>query len=85
MWALIIFTFWSMSQSSDAGSTLSIHGFSSKETCEKAGKQIIEDAGNVVKVRTLLKQALMIRFGALALVKMNLMQMMNPSGKVRTG
>ena len=52
MWALIIFTFWSMSQSSsDAGSTLSIHGFSSKETCEKAGKQIIEDAGNVVKFK----------------------------------
>lgn len=51
MWALIIFTFWSMSQSSDAGSTLSITGFSSKEPCEKAGKQIIEDSGNVVKFK----------------------------------
>ena len=51
MWALILFTFWCMPQSSDAGSTLSIHGFSSKETCEKAGKQIIEDAGNVVKFK----------------------------------
>lgn len=51
MWTLIIFTFWSMSQSSDAGSTLSITGFSSKASCEKAGKQIIEDSGNVVKFK----------------------------------
>lgn len=51
MWALILFTFWWMPQSSDAGSILSIPGFSSKDSCEKAGKQIIEDAGNVVKFK----------------------------------
>ena len=51
MWALILFTFWWMPYSSDAGSTLSIPGFSSKESCEKAGKQIIEDAENVVKFK----------------------------------
>lgn len=51
MWALILFTFWWMPQSSDACSTLSMPGFSSKESCEKAGKQIIEDSGNVVKFK----------------------------------
>lgn len=51
MWTLILFTFWSLTQSSDSGSSLAINGFSSKENCEKAGIQIIKDAGHESKFK----------------------------------
>ena len=45
MWALVIFAFWWMPQSSDAATSVTVPGFSSKRTCVQAGEQYVKDAG----------------------------------------
>ena len=54
MWTLVIFALWWMPQSSDAATSVSVPGFSSKSTCVQAGEQYIKDAG---KDLTLMKAA----------------------------
>jgi len=48
MWSLIILAFWYMPQSSDAATSVTIPGFSSKATCIRAGEQYIKDAGDEI-------------------------------------
>lgn len=48
MWALVIFAFWWMPQSSDAATSVTVPGFSSKLTCVQAGQQYIKDAGKEI-------------------------------------
>lgn len=45
MWTLVILAFWWMQQSSDAATSTTVPGFSSKATCIRAGEQFIRDAG----------------------------------------
>ena len=45
MWTLVILAFWWMPQSSDAATSVTVPGFSSKSTCVQAGEQYINDAG----------------------------------------
>lgn len=45
MWTLVILAFWWMPQSSDAATSVTVPGFSSKLTCVHAGEQYIKDAG----------------------------------------
>ena len=52
MWSLIIFAFWFMPQSSDAATSVTVPGFSSKTTCVQSGEQYIKDAGKVMKLTT---------------------------------
>lgn len=52
MWTLVILMFWWMPQSTDAGSTVSVPGFTSKEYCLSAGEQYIKDAGKNVRLST---------------------------------
>ena len=45
MWTLVILAYWWMPQSSDAATSVTVPGFSSKATCIRAGEQYIKDAG----------------------------------------
>ena len=51
MWSLIIFAFWFMPQSSDAATSVTVPGFSSKTTCVQAGEQYIKDAGREITLK----------------------------------
>jgi len=48
MWTLVILAFWWMPQSSDAATSVTVPGFSSKATCIRAGEQYIKDAGTEI-------------------------------------
>lgn len=48
MWTLVILAFWWMPQSSDAATSVTVPGFSSKATCIRAGEQYIKDAGTTI-------------------------------------
>lgn len=48
MWTLVILAFWWMPQSSDAATSVTVPGFSSKLTCVQAGEQYIKDAGQEI-------------------------------------
>lgn len=50
MWTLVILAFWWMPQSSDAATSVTVPGFSSKSTCVQAGEQYIKDAGRDTKL-----------------------------------
>ena len=51
MWSLVILAFWWMPQSSDAATSVTVPGFSSKSTCVEAGEQYIKDAGREITLR----------------------------------
>lgn len=48
MWSLVILAFWWMPQSSDAATSVTVPGFSSKANCVRAGEQYIKDAGTEI-------------------------------------
>lgn len=48
MWTLVILAFWWMPQSSDATTSVTVPGFSTKSTCVQAGEQYIKDAGREI-------------------------------------
>lgn len=48
MWSLVILAFWWMPQSSDAATSVTVPGFTSKDACIEAGKQYINDAGREI-------------------------------------
>ena len=48
MWTLVILAFWWMPQSSDAATSVTVPGFSSKLACTQAGEQYIKDAGTEI-------------------------------------
>lgn len=48
MWSLVILAFWWMPQSSDAATSVTVPGFSSKANCVRAGVQYIKDAGEEI-------------------------------------
>lgn len=51
MWSLIILAFWWMPQSSDAATSVTVPGFTSKATCMEAGEQYINDAGRLLALK----------------------------------
>lgn len=51
MWSLVILAFWWMPQSSDAATSVTVPGFSSKAACVNAGEQYIKDAGTEIKLK----------------------------------
>ena len=51
MWSLVILAFWFMPQSSDAATSVTVPGFSSKATCIEAGEQYINDAGREITLK----------------------------------
>lgn len=51
MWTLVILAFWWMPQSSDAATSVSVPGFSSKTACVNAGEQYIKDAGHEITLK----------------------------------
>lgn len=51
MWSLIILAFWWMPQSSDATTSVTVPGFTSKGACMEAGEQYINDAGREITLK----------------------------------
>ena len=51
MWSLVILAFWWMPQSSDAATSVTVPGFTSKAACVQAGEQYIKDAGREITLK----------------------------------